>query len=101
MRIVSGEIAPSPDPTLLRALRNAHCWTEALKSGTPLGKLASSDGVSERYLARIVPLAGLSPRIQTAIIDGSQPVDLTLERLIRMTLPLAWEAQEQRLGFRH
>lgn len=64
MRIVSGEIAPAPDPTLLRALRNAHRWTEALKSGTPLGKLASSEGISERYLARIVPLAGLSPRIQ-------------------------------------
>jgi site-specific DNA recombinase len=101
MRIVSGERTPVPDPTLLRALRNAHRWTEALTSGTPLGKLASSEGVSERYLARIVPLAGLSPRIQKGIIEGTQPVDLTLERLIRMTLPLAWDAQEKLLGIKH
>jgi site-specific DNA recombinase len=101
MRIVSGERAAVPDPTLLRALRNAHRWTEALKSGTPLGKLASSEGVSERYLARIGPLAGLSPRIQKGIVEGSQPVDLTLERLIRMTLPLAWDAQEKLLGIKH
>jgi len=46
-------------------------------------------------------LDDVSARIQKVIIDGTQPVDLTLERLIRMTLPLAWDAQEKLLGIKH
>ena len=79
-RIIAGDREPAPDPTLIRALRNAHRWADALKGGTPLGKIAAADKVAERYLARIVHLAGLSPRIQKTILEGTQPVDLTLER---------------------
>jgi hypothetical protein len=48
----------------------------------------------------VIALSGLSPRIQAAIIDGTQPVDLTLECLLRSALPLEWQAQEQTFGFR-
>ncbi|SDL26049.1 recombinase family protein [Aliiruegeria lutimaris] len=99
MKIVAGSFAPSPDAAMVRALRNAHHWSEALKSGTPLKRLASEVKTSERYVARIIALSGLSPKIQTAIIDGTQPVDLTLQRLLRNTLPLNWTAQEQVFGF--
>ena len=98
MKIIAGDRAPAPDPILIRSLRNAHRWTEALKSGTPLRRLAGTAKYSERYIARIIPLAGLSPGIQTAIVTGSQPVDLTLEKLIRAPLPLDWQEQERILG---
>ncbi|KIC09816.1 resolvase [Leisingera sp. ANG-M1] len=100
MKIVAGSFAPAPDAAMIRALRNAHRWSDALRSGTPLKRLATDVNVSERYAARIIALAGLSPKIQTAIIDGSQPVDLTLKRLLRSALPLEWHAQERALGFR-
>ena len=66
----------------------------ALRGGTTLRKLAAEEGLSERYLARIIHLSGLSQRIQTAILRGEQPADLTLEKIIRQPLPLSWKEQE-------
>jgi len=97
-RIIAGDREPAPDTTLIRALRNAHRWADALKGGAPLGKIAAAENVAERYLARIVHLAGLSPRIQMAILAGSQPPELTLDRLVKAPLPLDWAAQERLLG---
>src|SRR6056297_1807660 len=68
MKIVAGENAPAPDPTLLRGLRNARRWTTAMKAGTPLAQLAETERLSARYIARVIPLAGLSPKIQAAIV---------------------------------
>ncbi|CUH39100.1 DNA-invertase hin [Jannaschia seosinensis] len=95
IRIVTGDRTPQPDPTLLRALRNAHHWAAALRRGTPLNVIAAEAGSTERYVARIIALAGLSPRLQTAIAEGTQPVTLTLAALIRSKLPLDWAAQER------
>lgn len=99
MRIVAGNRQPSPDPTMIRALRNAHRWAEMLKSGVALKAIADRAGLSESYAGRIIPLATLSPKIQEAIVRGSQPLDLTLETLTRTRLPLAWCDQERRFGF--
>jgi hypothetical protein len=87
MRIVAGERSPAPDQTLIRALRNAHQWADALKSAEPLKHLAQRVGHSERYIRRITSLISLSPKIQTAILDGKQPAELTLETLVRGNIP--------------
>lgn len=98
VKIVAGECERAPDPAMLKALRNARRWSAALQAGTSLGELAQRAKVSERYMAKILPLAGLSSRIQTAIVEGNQPLDLTLARLLRDPLPLDWQAQERGLG---
>lgn len=98
MKIVVGEHASAPDATLLNGLRNAHRWATALKSGRSLSRLAAAERVSARYISRIVPLASLSPKLQAAIVAGTQPADLTLERLVRTSLPLSWAAQEHLFG---
>jgi hypothetical protein len=100
MKIVAVTRAPAPDAAMIRALRNAHRWADALKSGAPLTRLATDEKTSERYAARIITLSGLSPRIQAAILDGTQPADLTLKRLLATSLPLDWHDQQQALGFR-
>lgn len=99
LKIVAGERQPTPDPALVRALRNAHRWAAMLKSGIALKAIADRAGFSESYVARIIPLATLSPRIQQAIISGSHPIELTLETLVRARLPLDWISQEKRFGF--
>jgi site-specific DNA recombinase len=45
----------------------------------------------------LAPLAFVSPRIVSALLDGTAPADLTLTKLIR-ALPYCWAEQEQRVG---
>jgi hypothetical protein len=44
-----------------------------------------------------VPLAFLSPRIVSALLEGTAPADLTITALAR-ALPWSWAEQERRLG---
>lgn len=97
-RILAGDRMADPDATLIRALRNAHCWSEALKSGIPLRQLALSEGHSERYMARVITMISLSPKIQAEILNGTQRVEMNLERLMRGPIPLSWGDQDTHYG---
>jgi site-specific DNA recombinase len=77
------------DPVLIRALRSAHALLEHDRKGRPL--LPEVPG--PRYQRRLARLAFLSPSIQAAIVDGRQPVGLTLEHLVRNQMPLDWDEQ--------
>jgi hypothetical protein len=47
-----------------------------------------------------MPLAFLAPEVFAAILQGTQSVELTAERLTKRTdLPLCWEEQKALLGF--
>ena len=37
--------------------------------------------------------------LQAAILDGTQPPELTLKRLVSVTHPLDWSEQERLFGF--
>ena len=99
MKLIAGATIPTPDPVLKAALAQAHRWASAIKSGSPLQEVARGAGHHESLVRTRPPLAFLSPKIQRAILDGTQPVDLTLERLVRQTLPLDWQDQERLCGF--
>lgn len=98
-KIIVGDHEPQPDRTLLRALSQAHAWTAELREGKPLSKIATATSHSESYIRTRSPLAFLSPEIQGAILEGRQPRDLTLERIIRKPVPLDWVAQARLYGF--
>jgi len=55
--------------------------------------LAQRDGITPRYVRRLVDLAFLSPELVEAILQGRQPVDLTATRLAALDLPLDWTDQ--------
>ena len=97
-KIIAGDQNPDPDQILIRALRNAHRWANELKSGTPIKQIAANNACSDSYARRVIPLATLSPKLQEAILSGSQPTELTLETLIRTHIPLDWASQETRFG---
>jgi len=61
--------------------------------------LARRRGVSPHRYARLVKLNYLAPDIVAAILDGQQPPDLTVHKLIRTSVPLDWAVQRQMLGF--
>ncbi|MFN3144776.1 MAG: recombinase family protein [Paracoccaceae bacterium] len=99
-KIIAGEPAPSPDPTLLRALSEAHTWVAALRRGSPLHAIAAQAGHADAYIRTRAQLAFLSPELQQAILAGRQPVDLTLARILRRPVPLDWDAQARLYGLR-
>jgi DNA invertase Pin-like site-specific DNA recombinase len=90
------------DKTLIKAIARAHCWLLDLKTGAApdITVIARREKIPASYAQSILPLAFLAPSIVTAILEGHQPADLSLDRLTkRTTLALNWSAQRQQLGF--
>jgi hypothetical protein len=90
------------DPALVKAIARGRQWFEDLVSGRAgsLVEIAKAEGVTDRYVARLLPLAFLAPDIVTSVLAGTQPVHLTTEMLTRRAnLPLDWEEQRALLGF--
>ena len=88
------------DPALIKALARGRAWFEDLTNGRArsLEELANRDGISRRYIRRLVGLAFLSPRLVEAILKGQQPVALTATRLSELNLPLDWTEQQRLLA---
>ena len=97
-RIIAGETLPRPDPVLQRTLAEAHLWARELRSGTSLTEIARKTGRSEPYIRTRIPLAFLAPKVQAAILDGRQPPDLSVAKLIRDDLPVDWAVQARMFG---
>jgi hypothetical protein len=72
----------------LKAIARGRAWFEKLATGRArsLQELAKREGITRRYIRRLVNLAFLSP----AILRGRQPVELTATRLTELDLPLDW-----------
>ncbi len=94
------DLRPRPNATLIKALTRAHRWKERLFTGDApsTSAIAKEEGVTERYVSRIMRLAFLAPDIVEAILDGYQPTDLELERLMK-GIPVSWNEQRRALGF--
>jgi site-specific DNA recombinase len=85
------------DPALIKAIARGRAWFEELATGRArsLQELAKRDGISRRYIRRLVGLAFLSPQLVEAILQGRQSVELTATRLTEPDLPLDWTEQHK------
>ena len=88
------------DPALIKAIARGRAWFEELAIGRArsLQELARRDGITRRYIRRLVGLAFLSPELVEAILQGRQPVELTTTRLTEIDLPLDWTEQQKLLA---
>ena len=92
-RIIAGDMLPAPDPVLIRTLAQAHVWAKSLRAGTSLTEITAATGHSEPYIRTRIPLAFLAPKVQAAILDGRQPADISVARLLRDGIPVDWSEQ--------
>jgi hypothetical protein len=104
MRLVIASDRPAAtkaDPTLLKEMIRAHrCFDELLTGKATIAELAEREGVDDRYISCVLPLAFLAPKIVEAITRGTQPADLNATKLVRrIDLALEWDAQKRQLGF--
>lgn len=84
---------------LIQSIVRAHSWLRSLRDGAyeSVEALAETNGVHPKAVRQNLRLAFLSPRVTSAILDGSQPTGLSLAR-IRKQLPLPWTDHRPLLG---
>lgn len=88
------------DRSLVRAIARARNLRERLeRDGKSLDELAREDGCSRPYVSSMIRLAYLSPAITLAILDGTQPAQLTLADLMQRDIPDDWVEQRRAFGF--
>jgi site-specific DNA recombinase len=92
-------IKPESRDALLTAINKARGWIDDIRLGrtASFAEIAEREGQCERHIRLLAPLAFVSPRIVTAIVDGTAPADLTVSGLAK-ALPYSWAEQEHRIG---
>ena len=93
----SGAALPTrADPALLKALARAFRYRRMLDEGryASISELAVSERIDRGYLGRVLQLTLLAPDIVGAILDGMQPPELGLPRLMER-FPAGWSEQRQ------
>jgi len=73
------------DGTLVKALARAFRWRKILESGVhgTIGDLAAAEKINASYVSRVLRLTLLAPDVVESILDGHQPMTMTLGFLLR------------------
>jgi len=91
------------DQKMIKMIARAHIWFQQLSTGvvTSVHQIAEQEKCDASEVSRVMPLAFLAPDLVTAILEGRQPVDLTADRLKRLSggLPICWRQQKTALEF--
>jgi site-specific DNA recombinase len=67
-------------------------------SGSSIAELARAHGYERRHFRVLLRLSYLAPKIVATILEGTQPVALTRQRLAKLSgLPTEWLAQQRAL----
>lgn len=88
----------SPEPRLLSALVRARKWFNKVKSREvdSIADLARAEKVNRAWISNQLGLAFLAPDITEAVLNGTQPVALTLDRLVEIANTSSdWSLQRQ------
>lgn len=82
------------DDTLIKAIARARRWNRMLERGeyASIAELAKAENVTESYLARILRLTLLSPKVVEAVLEG-RPGLPELQELVR-PFSTHWHQQE-------
>ena len=88
---------PGSRETLLVAIAKARRWIKEAAQGQSFAEIARREGKAERHVRRVARLAFVSPRVVTAIIDGTAPAKLTTT-VLATGLPYSWAEQERWIG---
>lgn len=89
------------DAGALVAFAKARHWQKLIDSGrySSTNDLGKSLGVDYSYVARIMRLNLVSPRIIRLFFTGKAPSNLSVKALLR-PLPASWEEQEAMFGIK-
>ena len=66
-----------------------------------ISSLATKEGLTHGYLGRLLRLNLLTPEIVEAILYGKQPKNLRLIDFMTKEIPLLWDEQKEKFGFKN
>ena len=92
-RLVLADDPKTPDDVLINNIARAFCWFEQIKEGRTFAEIAAERQTSKRRVQQMIDLAFLAPDIVRDALDGSQPLGLTSDWLLRHDLPTSWKEQ--------
>jgi site-specific DNA recombinase len=97
--VAADNLNKKPAPALVKAVSRAYEWVYRLETGEfeNVRAIARATGLAPRHVRLILRSAFLSPNMVEAIIEGSQPLELTLASLLK-EIPLSWAAQHSKVG---
>ncbi len=83
------------DPHVLKAVAKAWSWRRKLESGeaATIQDIAEAEGISDRYVGRMLRLAYLAPAVLDRLLISRVPSALSIKDL-SMAAELPWAAQE-------
>ena len=79
---------------LIKILNQAYTWHQDILDGKTTQEIANREKVCVQYVRRILNLSFLSPKIVRSILNGTQPADCTLKKLLSIKTS-NWQEQEQ------
>ncbi len=84
------------DPTLVKALARAFRYQRLLDEGryASISEMAGAEKIERGYLGTLLRLTLLAPDIVEAILDGRQPPELGLPKLMG-AFPREWSGQHR------
>jgi site-specific DNA recombinase len=98
-RSASGNVTPNVKLVgLLQRAREAQRLVDERRECS-LEDLAATTDCRPGHFARLIRLNYLAPDIVTAILDGTQPANLTADDLRKANLPMDWALQRKLFGF--
>ena len=71
-----------PNTELIKILNQAYAWHQDILDGKTTQEIANREKVCVQYVRRILNLSFLSPKIVRSILNGTQPADCTLKKLL-------------------
>ena len=86
------------DARLLRAIGRAWDWRRKLERGdvTTIADLARAEGISDRYVSRVIRLAWLSPSVLERLVLRREPTVLSIFDLCGVA-ELPWAEQPEKV----
>ena len=86
------------DPHVLRAIARAWKWRRQLEEGeaSTLQDIAGKEGVSERYIGRMIRLAYLAPGVLEALVVKRRPPAISINEMVEVA-KLPWGEQTGRV----
>lgn len=97
------EEKPNHDFRLINALVKARILRQRMDKDPnhTISSLAAREGLTHGYMGRLLRLNLLAPDIVEDILEGRQPKDLKVIDFLKKEIPLLWEEQKEKFGFKN